>query len=185
MRLHYLTNCMVTPTLTLNKRLAHVIFGALTLALASQLSIPLAPVPLTFQSATVILLGMVYGPRYGAAIVGTYLTAGILGLPVFADFSFGMHTFMGPTGGYLLGFLPAAYLSGWLAEKGCARNVILSFMAAIASASFIFLLGILQLSQFIGMQQAIALGLMPFIITETIKLFCVALVSPYAWQAKQ
>lgn len=159
-----------------------VIAGVMVLAIASQLSIPLVPVPLTFQSATVILIGMAYGPRYGTSVIATYWLAGICGLPVFADFSAGPAVFIGPTGGYLLGFLPAAFLSGYLAQTGWARYRISSFIAAILSASIIFLLGVTVLSRFVGWHQAILLGVMPFIISEPIKLLAAALIVPRFWK---
>jgi len=164
------------------KRMSLLLGGVVVLALASQLSIPLQPVPLTFQSATVILIGMAYGPRYGASVVAAYLLAGACGLPVFANFSFGIDKFFGPTGGYLIGFLPAAWFSGYLAQKGFAKNIFLSFMTACLGASVIFLLGVTQLASLMGWHQALMLGVAPFIISETIKLLCVACVIPKLWK---
>lgn len=156
--------------------------GVLVLAMASQLCIPLSPVPLTFQSATVILIGMALGARQGAYIVSAYLAAGALGFPVFAEMHGGFPVFFGADGGYLLGFLPAAYLSGYLAEKGWAKYAISSFFAALAGASIIFLSGLSVLSTFVGWQQAIALGLLPFVVFETFKLLAVALFVPRLWK---
>src|SRR5262245_49962741 len=79
-----------------------VFAGVIVLAFASQLSIPLQPVPLTFQSATVVLIGMVYGARYGTYTIATYLIAGACGLPVFINYSATLSHFLSPTGGYLL-----------------------------------------------------------------------------------
>lgn len=164
------------------KRALLTLAGVFLLAFASQLSIPLQPVPLTFQSATVILIGMAFGARQGAAVIAAYLAAGALGAPVFAGFSFGPATFAGPTGGYLIGFLPAAYISGYIAEKGWAKNVISSFAAALLGASVIFICGIAMLSTFVGLQTAIAVGLMPFAVTEIIKLAAVSLLIPRLWK---
>jgi biotin transport system substrate-specific component len=159
-----------------------VLSGVLLLTFASQLSVPLVPVPLTFQSSAVILIGMTYGARYGSAIVLSYLAAGFLGAPVFANFGFGPATFLGPTGGYLLGFVPAVYAAGWLAEHGFARNVFTSFVASVLSVSFIFFFGAAFLAKFIGWQQAIALGVMPFMAFEPVKLAVVALLVPRLWK---
>jgi biotin transport system substrate-specific component len=82
--------------------------GVFLLAFASQLTIPLVPVPLTFQSSAVILIAMLFGARLGAYTVLAYLAAGFCGLPVFAEFSAGPMHFVGPTAGYLAGFVPAA-----------------------------------------------------------------------------
>lgn len=156
--------------------------GVLVLAIASQLSIPLKPIPLTFQSATVILIGMAYGPRNGSYVVMAYLLAGLCGLPVFADFSAGIPKLFGPSMGYLFGFLPAAWLSGYLAQKGWARGVLSSLAAACLGVSVIFLLGVSALAQFIGWDKAIAFGLMPFVVSEPIKLIAVSFVIPRLWK---
>jgi biotin transport system substrate-specific component len=168
---------------SLMKQCLLILSGVMILALASQLSIPLVPVPLTFQSSTVILIGMAYGARYGTYVMATYLVAGLLGLPVFADFSSGTATFFGPTLGYLLGFLPAAWLSGYLAQRGFAKTILRSFVTACLGVSIIFILGIAVLSQTLGLQQAITVGFMPFILSELIKLFAVACVIPRCWKA--
>jgi biotin transport system substrate-specific component len=163
------------------KKVLLILAGAFLLAFAAQLSIPLNPVPLTFESATVILIGMAYGPRYGAYVIATYLIAGAVGLPVFANFSSGMTRFLGPNGGYLLGFLPAACLSGYLAQRGFAKNVFTSFLAACLGASVIFFFGLTFLAKSFGWSNAIAFGLMPFILSEPIKLAIVALLTPTLW----
>lgn len=165
------------------KQSLFVLFGVVILALASQLSIPLLPVPLTFQSATVVLIGMAYGPKYGTYVVATYLLAGILGLPVFADFSMGWTILTGPTMGYLIGFLPAAWLSGYLAQKGFAKSIAKSFLAACLGVSVIFFLGVTVLAQSIGLKSAILFGLLPFLFSEVIKLLAVACLIPRLWKS--
>lgn len=157
-----------------------VAMGVFLLALSAQFVIPFKPVPLTFQSACVILLGMTYGKRLSGLTVISYLLLGALGLPLFAHFSSGLN--IGPTTGYLLGFLPAAFLGGWLAEKGFAKNSLRAFLAALLSASIIFIFGISFLANWVGFHQAIILGLMPFIVTEPLKLLAVALIVPRCWK---
>jgi biotin transport system substrate-specific component len=159
-----------------------MLLGVLVLAFASQLSIPFVPVPLTFQSATVILIGMTFGSKRGAAVVAAYLFAGACGLPVFADFSAGFARFMGPTGGYLIGFLPAAYISGFLAERGFVKSFATSILAAFIGVSVIFILGVSVLSSFVGWHNAFLYGLLPFIISEPIKLLAAACVAPTCWK---
>jgi biotin transport system substrate-specific component len=159
-----------------------VILGIAFLGLSAQIVIPLQPVPLTFQSAAVIFLSMVYGSRLGSYTLLGYLGAGVIGLPVFADMSFGMHVLIGPTAGYLVGFVIAAFVGGMLAQRGWARHSMSAFIAAILSASIIFTCGVSVLSLFVGFQQAIVLGLLPFIMTEVMKLFAVALVVPRFWK---
>lgn len=169
---------------SLYKQLATVFAGVLLLAFASQLSIPLLPVPLTFQSVTVVLIGMACGMRYSTYIVSAYLISGFLGLPVFAHFSSGSTVFFGPTLGYLLGFLPAAWLSGYLAEKGWTKNILTSFATALLSVSIIFCLGVSVLSLQIGLEKAIAFGLLPFVVTELIKLLALATIAPRFWKQR-
>lgn len=159
-----------------------ILAGVIILAAASQLSIPLQPVPLTFQSATVVLIGMAYGARNGAYVIMAYLIAGACGMPVFAGFSAGITVFFGPTAGYLIGFLPAAFFSGYLAQKGFAKNWISSFIAACLGVSLIFLLGVSMLATFVGWHQAIMLGIMPFVFSESIKLIAVSFLIPQCWK---
>jgi len=159
-----------------------VIFGVLVLAVSAQLSVPLKPVPLTFQSTAVILIGMAYGARYGSIVVAAYLLAGLAGLPVLEGFGAGPAKFFGPTLGYLLGFFPAAMLSGYLAQKGWAKHVITSFLAACLGVGIIFLCGTTVLAQSIGWYNAVFFGVLPFIVSEPIKLIVVALLIPTLWK---
>lgn len=164
------------------KQLALIIAGVILLAIASQLSVPLRPIPLTFQSASVILIGMAYGPRYGAAVVGLYLLAGFCGMPVFESFSSGPAAFFGATCGYLVGFFPAAFVSGYLAKAGWAKTILGSFFAACVGTTIIFACGLVVLAQAIGWQSAIDLGLLPFVVSEPIKLLAVSCIIPRLWK---
>jgi biotin transport system substrate-specific component len=164
------------------KEILLIVLGVCFLAAASQIIIPLKPVPLTFQSAAVILLGMLYGSRLASFSVISYLLVGGLGLPLFAEFSSGFNVFMGATSGYLIGFLPAAWLAGFLAERGFARNSLTAFLSACFSVSIIFALGIIVLSRFIGWDKAFSLGLVPFLITEPFKLLAISLIIPRCWK---
>lgn len=159
-----------------------ILAGVIVLALASQISIPLLPVPITFQSTTVVLLGMLYGARGGLCVVAVYLLAGILGLPVFADFSSGLLLFSGPTAGYLIGFLLAAFLSGYLAEQGWTKSRWKCLAAASMATAVIFLFGLTALSFSIGLHQALMFGLMPFLFTEPCKLLALSLLLPMTWK---
>ncbi|MBA3661775.1 MAG: biotin transporter BioY [Gammaproteobacteria bacterium] len=159
-----------------------VFSGVILLAIASQLSIPFTPVPLTFQSATVVLIGMILGAKRGSYVLGVYLTAGLLGLPVFAEFAQGPIVFMGPTGGYLLGFLPAAMLSGYLAEKGFGQSMFKSFVAALCGVTVILTFGYLHLALLIGFENAFKWGVQPFLLPEAVKLFFASLLIPRFWR---
>jgi biotin transport system substrate-specific component len=167
---------------TLLKQIMLVISGVVLLAISAHIIIPLQPVPLTFQSAAVIFVGMVYGARLGACTLAAYLIAGASGLPVFANIPNETSYFFGHTAGYLIGFLPACAVSGYLAQKGWAKHILSSFIASCLGASIIFFFGIIVLSKFIGWHDAVFLGLMPFIVTEPIKLFVISLVIPRFWK---
>ena len=159
----------LSPSLSWPREFLMVVSAALFLAIASQISIPLQPVPLTFQSITVLLIGMGLGARLGGSAVALYLIAGSLGLPVFANFSAGLAPFMGPTGGYLIGFLPAAIISGYLTQQ---HHKILG---ALLGTAIIFGLGFVYLSHMAGSTQAWLLGVKPFLISEPIKLLILCL----------
>ncbi len=160
-----------------------VLIGVFVLAIASQLAIPLQPVPLTFQSATVLLIALMYGARLGSATIATYLIAGACGVPVFAEMSSGLNILLlGPTSGYLLGFFFAALLSGYLMQRGWGKHFISAFAASLCGAIVIFALGLLVLSHYTGWQVAFQVGLQPFLLTELFKLLIVAAIAPYFWK---
>ncbi len=165
------------------KKLFLIIGGVFTLAIASQLVIPLQPVPITFQSATVILIAMAFGARYGSAVILSYLFCGAAGAPVFAGYSAGLMHFTGPTAGYLVGFVIAAYTAGLLAERGYGRTYLGALAVSLLAAAIIFVAGIPVLAMFVGWHNAISLGLMPFIITEPLKLLAVSAVIPRLWKS--
>lgn len=167
---------------TLARKMGLLFLGVIALAIASQLSVPFKPVPLTFQSTTVVFLSMAFGRRLGTAVVITYLLAGICGLPFFADFSSGLARLYSPTGGYLIGFIPAAYISGYLAQRGFARGVVSSLCVASLGVSMIFLCGVIVLAQLIGWQQAFLLGFMPFVFSEIVKVLAVSVFVPRLWK---
>lgn len=147
-----------------------VTLGVLLLDLSAQWTIPWTPVPLTFQSTTAILIGWIYGPRLGGTAVLFYLLCGAMGWPVFAEYSGGWAILFGPTGGYLLGFLPAAVLAGYLA-KWVKQPAVLNFIfIGSLSTGIIFLSGWAMLSLFLGMKQAYWGGVQPFGVTELMKL---------------
>ncbi len=156
-----------------------ILSGIVFLAVSSQIVIPLQPVPLTLQTAMVILLGMVYGFRLSTFSVLGYLAVGGLGLPVFQHLSSGLS---GVTVGYLIGFLPAVAITGFLAERGFARNILTAFLTACLGAFIIFLFGTIVLAHFIGWEKAFLLGVMPFAITEPLKLLAISFIIPRCWK---
>lgn len=152
--------------------------GVVLLALAAHLRItlPFTIVPITGQTFAVLLLGAAYGWRRGGVTVALYLAAGLAGLPVFAEVV-GMATW-----GYLLGFLLAAVVVGWLAERGWDRNIVTAIVAMLAGEVAIYACGLAWLAHFVGWEHVVALGLLPFLAGDALKLVAAALLLPAAWQ---
>ena len=162
---------------------ALVVFGSLLLAVSAQFKIPLYPVPVTGQTLVVLLIGMTYGPRLGGITVAAYLFEGAVGLPVFAGGAAGVAVLMGPTAGYLLGFLLAAIAMGYLAERGMGRTVVSTIAAMVIGNCAIYLCGAVWLTNFIGFGQAIVAGVLPFLYGDALKLVVAAGLMPWAWRA--
>jgi biotin transport system substrate-specific component len=161
-----------------------VFAGALFIALSAQISVPLKPVPITLQSFAALFIGMALGPKQGGKAVLSYLIAGSIGLPVFANFSSGLHSLFSMTGGYLIGFVPASILTGFLLEKGWARYRVTAFLAGLLGTIVIFVCGYLSLSLFIGFTKAYLFGVAPFYLIEFAKLLLLASVVPFFWKDK-
>ncbi len=158
-----------------------MLMGAAVLALSAKMQIPFYPVPFTMQTAVVLLIGMGFGYRLAAMTVGFYLLQGALGLPVFANGG-GLAYFASPTAGYLWGFLAAAALMGYLAERGWDRHWGLSLAAMALGHGIILLFGVLWLSQLIGVSAAIANGLAPFWASTILKILLAAVLLPTVWR---
>ena len=150
----------------------------------ARLSIPLpfTPVPITGQTLAVLLTGAVLGRTRGVLSMALYLLWGILGLPVFAGGTGGIVRLVGPTGGYLLGFVFAAGATGWLAQRGWDRRVPTALLAMAAGNVVIYLFGLPWLAAFVGPERAASLGLVPFIPGDVVKLFLAAALLPAAWR---
>ena len=168
------------------RNVALAIAGSLLLTLSAKLQIPFWPVPMTMQTFVVLVLGTAFGWRLGAATVALYLLEGALGLPVFAgtpERGIGLAYMMGPTGGFLAGFLVAAWLAGALAERGWSSSFLLSGAAMVAGHVVILAAGVAWLSALVGLEKAIALGLMPFLVTTLVKCALGAVSIPLIWRA--
>jgi biotin transport system substrate-specific component len=164
------------------KSLVLAVAGSLLVALCAKIKVDIGPVPLTMQTLAVLTIGAAYGSRLGAATMLLYLAEGAAGLPVFAGPPvFGFTHLLGPTGGYLIGFPIAAALVGFLAERGFDRSTPRMLAATLLGAAVIHVPGVLWLSTFLGMEKAVAVGLMPFIVGDIIKASIAALAFPIAW----
>lgn len=164
--------------------LALIAGGSLLLALSAQVAIPLpfSPVPITGQTLAVLLIGVSYGSRRGALCLLAYLSEGIAGLPVLAGGHAGLAYMLGPTGGYLAGFVVAAFVAGFLAERGWDRRWGTSFLAMLIGNAAIYLLALAWLGRFVGADRVIALGLVPFIPGDLVKLVLGTLLLPIGWK---
>lgn len=165
---------------TLNQLLL-VAAGTVALAISAKVQVPFWPVPMTMQTLVVLLIGASFGARLGGITLATYLAQGALGLPVFASGA-GLAYMAGPTGGYLAGFLVAAVAVGWLADRGCGRNVLTTLAAMLLGLVAIYGLGLGWLAAFAGFEKAVAVGLVPFLPAEAAKLLLAALLLPAAWK---
>ncbi len=161
-----------------------VITGSLFVASVAQITIPVpfSPVPITGQTFAVLLIGMVLGPKRGALSLLLYLFEGGVGLPFFAGGRAGLAVIVGPTGGYLLGFIAAAWIVGKLAQWGMDRNIITTFLAFLIGSSVIYLFGVVWLSAFVGFPQAVQVGMLPFLIGDLLKALLAGAAMPLAWR---
>jgi biotin transport system substrate-specific component len=165
------------------------ILGSAFLALLSQIEIPTQPVPQTLQTLGVMVIGMTYGWRLAGSTVLLYLIEGAAGLPVFSG---GASTaaLLGPanaTAGYLVGFVVAAAVMGWLCERGWDRNPLTAILALVIGDAIVFALGYVWLRDFLASvgadpSTALDLGVTPFLYGDACKIALVAAGLPLAWK---
>ena len=159
-----------------------VIAGAMLMTLSAKFQVPLYPVPVSMQTLVAIGLGFALGPVLGAAAVLAFLLQGAAGLPVFAGTpqnGIGLPYMMGPTGGYLVGFVLAAVVAGTLVRAGLTRGVIGTLAVALVAGASVYLPGLLWLSGFVGFGAGLLeAGLYPFIVGDVIKAVIAALAFP-------
>ncbi len=157
--------------------------GSALITLCTQISLPLFPVPMTLQTFAVFLIGLTYGWRLGGITVALYLLEGALGLPVFSGGKGGMIVFMGPTAGYLVGFLLAATACGWFAERGFDRSYFKLLVALLVGNVLLYASGLLWLGTLIGWDKPVLeYGLYPFIGGDLLKIVMAVLLLPTAWK---
>ena len=160
---------------SLTKQALLVICGSLFLAALSQVAVG-GPVPMTLQTLGVMLIGLTFGLRLGTATLVAYLLEGLAGLPFFAKFSSGIATFAGPSGGYLVGFLLAVMVMGYLADRGFTKGWTGTIIACLIGEVILFALGVVWLGHVLGFEHALEYGLTPFILGDAIKVALAALL---------
>lgn len=151
-----------------------VLVGAAVLAVSSRLSVLVGPVPITAQTLALLLIAGLLGPVRGGCSVAAYLLAGVAGLPVYATAA-GALSLFGPTGGYLLGFLPAVVLAGWMMSK-VGRNVWLLAGCCLAGLAVLYSCGLLWLRLYVPADKVLAAGFWPFLPGEAVKIAIAAVV---------
>jgi biotin transport system substrate-specific component len=154
-----------------------ILISSTLLAISAKLKIPFYPVPMTMQTFVVLLIGVCFGWKLGGVIISFYLLEGIVGLPVFSgtpEKGSGIIYFVGPTMGYLIGFVFAAMLSGFFKFN---KNILLNFLKLVLSVSIIYFLGIIWLGTLIGWSKPIIeLGVTPFLLAEIFKIVLLSLI---------
>ena len=164
--------------ITLLKNLFLAIFLSILLAISAKINIPFYPVPMTMQTFVVLLIGVLFGWKLGLFTVGLYLLEGILGLPVFAgtpEKGLGIIYFVGPTIGYLVGFLVTVFLAGFFNFN---KNYILNFLKLVIAVSFIYIFGMMWLLKFTGWEKLFLVGAQPFLLAELFKVLILTIVLP-------
>jgi biotin transport system substrate-specific component len=163
-----------------------IVGGTAFVALAAQVSIKLGftPVQLTGQTFAVLLVGAALGSTRGALSLLLYLVVGIAGVPVYADHRHGWSVFSGATGGYIVGFVVAAALTGWLAERSWDKRFASSISAMLTGSVVIYICGVAWLHHFLGVNWSTTLddGLYPFVPGDMLKVYLAAAALPGAWR---
>jgi biotin transport system substrate-specific component len=160
------------------KTILLVFIGTILLTISAKIKIPFYPVPMTMQTFVVLFLGISFGYKIGLATVGLYLLEGIIGFPVFSNSpekGIGLIYFTGPTMGYLIGFLAATFISGYMSYK---TSFIFIFAKLIVSVSIIYVLGIVWLGILIGWDKPLfEIGVFPFLLAELFKISILAILA--------
>lgn len=176
-------NTLIAPSRAVSAVL-FVLLATLALAISAKLQVPFFPVPITMQTYVVLFIGFAFGVRLAAITLLAYLFEGALGLPVFAQGA-GIAYLLGPTGGYLLGFVLAAVVCGWCAERHWDRTLLGTAAAALLGLVIIFACGLGWLGSVVGWDKPIlAWGLVPFLPGEVFKLVLLSATMPLAWRIR-
>lgn len=174
-----------TGSVTPARAILLALSGVALLTLSAKVAVPFYPVPMTMQSFMVLVIGAAYGWRLGAATVIAYLAAGAAGLPVFSgtpEKGIGLAYMMGPTGGYLLGFVAAAAVAGFLAQRGFDKGLLKVALAMFTGHLVMFAFGVAWLAASIGLARAWSFGVEPFYWATLLKTALAAAVLTGAWR---
>lgn len=164
--------------------IALIAAGAGLTAIAAQVAIPLWPVPVTGQTLAVLLVGSTLGALRGTLSMVLYAVLGIVGVPVFSDATHGLSIIMGPTGGYIIGFIFAAAFTGWLAQRAWDHRIVGAILSFLAGTVVTFLIGLpwLAVSLHLNLEQTLQFGLYPFVVGGLVKALLAAGIVRLAWR---
>ncbi|MFD1912220.1 biotin transporter BioY [Halodurantibacterium flavum] len=170
---------------TLLSQIMLVLGGSLIMGLSAQVSVPMFPVPMTLQTLAISVIGLTYGSRLAAATMVAYLIEGAMGLPVFAGGGAGAHHLVGPTGGFLMGFIAMAWATGLMVERGFDRGFARLFVAALVPATLLFVPGMFWLYAVtpLSLGGAFDAAVLPFLIGGVVKSAIAALAVAGGWKA--
>jgi len=186
-----LVDAVSPDTVSLQRDLLLVVACGTLMGLLAQIAVPLpfTPVPVTGQTLGVLLIGALLGSRRGALALLVHLAEGLAGLPVFAEGNtawtltrLGVPAIIGPTAGYLFAFPVAAFVVGWLAERGWDRRPLTAAGAMLIGQAVIYAGGLSWLSFYVGIASAVPLGMLPFLAGDAVKLALAAIMLPGGWQ---
>lgn len=161
-----------------------MVVGSALLTLSAKVQVPLPYVPMTLQTLVVLIIGASYGWRLGGATVALYLAEGAMGMPVFANtppLAAGIAYFASPTGGFLFGFLAAALVMGFMAERGWDRSFLRVTVMMTVGHALIFVFGLAQLSLVMPFVKAWTVGAAPFIAATVVKTALAVALMQAAW----
>ena len=178
---------VLVPTIkdSWTKKLVLILIGTILISLSAKIQVPFYPVPMTMQTFVILGIGMAFGWKMGGLTVFFYLIEGALGLPVFAGTpgkGLGIAYMVGPTGGYLIGFVLATCTVGYLGERGLDRTFWTTFLAFSIGTILIFLCGYTWLSSLIGYEKAFMYGVLPFFWSELFKIALATAVLRVSWR---
>jgi len=176
----------LVPQQTVLPQVLLVLGASVFVALSAQVrfGLPFTPVPITGQTFAVLLTGALLGSRLGAASLISYWMMGACGLPVFTGWGAGWAVASGPTGGYILGFIVAAFIVGWFTERGWDRGRWIIIPLLIGNA-LIYVFGLPWLARFVGPRAVLEAGLWPFIPGDLLKLVVATIALPAGWTLVQ
>lgn len=171
------------PSMTRWTQVLLVLGGTLLIAVAAQIRVPMLPVPMTLQTLAILIIGFTYGARLGAATLFVYLAEGAMGLPVFAGGGATLAYMMGPTGGFLIGFLGMAWLAGLAADRGVAKGFVSTSLVALAVSALLYIPGLIWPAAMMGKTWDVLWlhWMSPFLAGDAVKAVLAALIVTGGW----